>query len=173
MIRVAIIDDHPLYRHGLAMAVEQAEDFTLMADAASIEDFDRLNMTADLVLLDLHLPGIEGAEGCKHHSAVAHIEVELDAGPCGDPGQSRQHRQADDRTLARHFGLRVTAAPGDDRIADGARMRVPELRAECLQLLCRVQDGRCPGPGRPRHRAAWPSPGRTWRAGNLGPGRAG
>jgi hypothetical protein len=68
---------------------------------------------------------------------------------------------------------RRNAALGDDRIADGARMRVPELRAECLQLLCRVQDGRCPGPGRPRHRAAWPSPGRTWRAGNLGPGRAG
>ena len=66
MIRVAIIDDHPLYRHGLAMAVEQAEDFTLMADAASIKDFDRLNVTADLVLLDLQLPGIEGAAGVAH-----------------------------------------------------------------------------------------------------------
>lgn len=66
MIRVAIIDDHPLYRHGLAMAVEQAEDFTLVADAASIEDFGRLDVTADVALLDLHLPGIEGAEGRAH-----------------------------------------------------------------------------------------------------------
>jgi len=32
----------------------------------SIEDFDRRNATADLVLLDLHLPGIEGAEGVAH-----------------------------------------------------------------------------------------------------------
>ena len=35
----------------------------------SIEDFDRRNATADLVLLDLHLPGIEGAEGVAHFCA--------------------------------------------------------------------------------------------------------
>ena len=29
MISIAIIDDHPLYRQGLAAAVEQADDFTL------------------------------------------------------------------------------------------------------------------------------------------------
>lgn len=66
MISVAIIDDHPLYRQGMAMAIEQAGDFTLVADAASIEDFDRLDPTADIVLLDLHLPGIEGAAGVAH-----------------------------------------------------------------------------------------------------------
>jgi DNA-binding NarL/FixJ family response regulator len=66
MISVAIIDDHPLYRQGLAMAVEQAGDFALRADAASIEHFDRLDVTVDVVLLDLHLPGIEGAEGVAH-----------------------------------------------------------------------------------------------------------
>ena len=66
MISVAIIDDHPLFRRGLAMAVEQADDFTLRADAGSIEHFDRLDVTVDVVLLDLHLPGIEGAEGVAH-----------------------------------------------------------------------------------------------------------
>jgi DNA-binding NarL/FixJ family response regulator len=66
MISVAIIDDHPLYRQGLAMAVEQAGDFALRAGAASIEHFDRLGVTVDVVLLDLHLPGIEGAEGVAH-----------------------------------------------------------------------------------------------------------
>jgi DNA-binding NarL/FixJ family response regulator len=69
MISVAIIDDHPLYRQGLAMAIEQDEDLTMLADAASIEQFDRLNVTVDVVLLDLHLPGIEGAEGVAHVSA--------------------------------------------------------------------------------------------------------
>jgi DNA-binding NarL/FixJ family response regulator len=69
MISVAIIDDHPLYRQGLAMAVGQAEDFTLVADAASIEHFDQLHATVDVVLLDLHLPGIQGAEGVAHISA--------------------------------------------------------------------------------------------------------
>jgi DNA-binding NarL/FixJ family response regulator len=66
MISIAIIDDHPLYRQGLAVAVEQADDFTLAAEAASIEGFDQLHVTVDVVLLDLHLPGIEGAEGVAH-----------------------------------------------------------------------------------------------------------
>jgi DNA-binding NarL/FixJ family response regulator len=66
MISIAIIDDHPLYRQGLALTVEQAGDFTLVADATSIEHFDRLDVTVDVVLLDLHLPGIEGAEGVAH-----------------------------------------------------------------------------------------------------------
>jgi DNA-binding NarL/FixJ family response regulator len=66
MISVAIIDDHPLYRQGLAMVVDQADDLTLVAEAASIEQFDLQNVTADIVLLDLHLPGIGGAEGVAH-----------------------------------------------------------------------------------------------------------
>jgi DNA-binding NarL/FixJ family response regulator len=66
VISVAIIDDHPLYRQGLAMVVDQADDLTLVADAASIEQFDLLDVTVDIVLLDLHLPGIGGAEGIAH-----------------------------------------------------------------------------------------------------------
>lgn len=66
MISVAIVDDHPLYRQGLALAIEQAGDLTLAADAASIEQFDQLDVSADIVLLDLHLPGMEGAEGVAH-----------------------------------------------------------------------------------------------------------
>jgi DNA-binding NarL/FixJ family response regulator len=66
MISIAVVDDHPLYRQGLALTVEQADDFTLVADATSIEHFDRLDVTVDVVLLDLHLPGIEGAEGVAH-----------------------------------------------------------------------------------------------------------
>jgi DNA-binding NarL/FixJ family response regulator len=41
----------------------------LLASAASIEHFDRLGVTVQVVLLDLHLPGIEGAEGVAHVSA--------------------------------------------------------------------------------------------------------
>jgi DNA-binding NarL/FixJ family response regulator len=66
MISVAIVDDHPLFRQGLAMAVEEDEEFALAASAASIEDYDRLGVRPDIVLLDLHLPGIEGAAGVAH-----------------------------------------------------------------------------------------------------------
>jgi hypothetical protein len=64
--------------------------------------------------------------GCKHHSVVAHIEVELDAGPCGGhPDGLRQLRLGEtaagpvaddaDGNLAGKGSLRVAAAPGVDR----------------------------------------------------------
>ena len=70
MISVAIIDDHPMYRQGLATLIDEADDLDLAGQAASIEDFDSLladvGTTVDVVLLDLHLPGIEGAAGVSH-----------------------------------------------------------------------------------------------------------
>jgi DNA-binding NarL/FixJ family response regulator len=106
MISVAIIDDHPLYRQGLALAVEQADDLTLAADAASIESFDRLNVTVDVVLLDLHLPGIEGAEGVAHIcargpkvivvSAAGAPDDVIDALAAGAVGYLTKDAEADD-----------------------------------------------------------------------------
>jgi DNA-binding NarL/FixJ family response regulator len=66
MIAVAIVDDHPLYRRGVAQAVSASEEMTVICEAASIEAFDAAAPQVDVVLLDLHLPGIEGAEGVKH-----------------------------------------------------------------------------------------------------------
>ncbi len=66
MISVAIVDDHPVYRQGLAMAVDTAEDLELVGEAKSIEDFDQLEAEVDVVLLDLHLPGIDGSAGVAH-----------------------------------------------------------------------------------------------------------
>jgi DNA-binding NarL/FixJ family response regulator len=66
MIDVAIVDDHPLYRRGVAQAVTAGDGMTVVCEAASIEEFDAAAPKPDVVLLDLHLPGIEGAEGVKH-----------------------------------------------------------------------------------------------------------
>ena len=66
MIAVAIVDDHPLYRRGVAQAVSASDEMSVICEAASIEAFDAAAPQVDVVLLDLHLPGIEGAEGVKH-----------------------------------------------------------------------------------------------------------
>ena len=42
MISVVIVDDHPVYRQGLAMVVDSADDLELVAKARSIEEFDTL-----------------------------------------------------------------------------------------------------------------------------------
>jgi DNA-binding NarL/FixJ family response regulator len=106
MISIAIIDDHPLYRQGLAAVVEQADDFTLAAEAASIERFDQLHVTVDVVLLDLHLPGIEGAEGVAHIcargpkvivvSAVGAADDVIDSLAAGAAGYLTKDAEAED-----------------------------------------------------------------------------
>jgi DNA-binding NarL/FixJ family response regulator len=106
MISVAIIDDHPLYRQGLAMAIEQAEEFTLVADAESVEHFDRLDVSVDVVLLDLHLPGIKGAEGVAHIcargpkvivvSAAGAADDVIDALAAGAAGYLTKDAEAED-----------------------------------------------------------------------------
>ena len=72
MIAVTIVDDHPVYRQGLAMAVDDAPDLELVGEAKSIEDFDKLETRPDVVLLDLHLPGIEGSAGVAHVCETGH-----------------------------------------------------------------------------------------------------
>jgi len=67
MTGVAVIDDHPLYRQGLAVAIEAAPGMDLVLAARSIEDFDaHSDVRPDVVILDLHLPGLEGAQAVAH-----------------------------------------------------------------------------------------------------------
>ncbi len=111
MITVGIVDDHPIYRQGLAMAVEQAadagaEELSLVCTAASIEDFDRQDPQTQVVLLDLHLPGIQGSEGVAHvvdrgHrvivvSAAGAADDVIDAVAAGAAGYLTKDADADD-----------------------------------------------------------------------------
>ena len=67
MIKVAVIDDHPLYRQGLAAAIQAAPEMEVVGAARSIEDFDALRRRhLDVVILDLHLPGMEGPQAVAH-----------------------------------------------------------------------------------------------------------
>ncbi|ODT82195.1 MAG: DNA-binding response regulator [Pelagibacterium sp. SCN 64-44] len=59
MIRVVIVDDHPIFRQGLAMALEEAGDLTVCGQGASAEDAIALtrSLQPDVVLVDLSMPG--------------------------------------------------------------------------------------------------------------------
>jgi DNA-binding NarL/FixJ family response regulator len=62
MIGVAVVEDHPIFRKGLVQVIEAAPDLQLTVASRSVEELDiHGGAEAKVVLLDLHLPGLEGA----------------------------------------------------------------------------------------------------------------
>jgi len=58
-IRIAIVDDHPLFREGVARSLGEIGGFELVGEGASAEDAERLvrASTPDVLLLDISVPG--------------------------------------------------------------------------------------------------------------------
>jgi len=63
MIRVLIVDDHPVVRVGLRGMLESADDLRVVGEAGSGEEALVLAaaMHPDVVLMDLRMPGTDGA----------------------------------------------------------------------------------------------------------------
>lgn len=59
MIRVAIIDDHPLFREGVIRSLSELDDFEVVGEGASADEAIRIaeQRSADILLLDLSMPG--------------------------------------------------------------------------------------------------------------------
>lgn len=66
-IRVLIVDDHTLFRSGIKALLQRHEDFEVVGEAGDgLEGLKRAkSLQPDVVLLDLHMPGIGGREAVK------------------------------------------------------------------------------------------------------------
>ncbi len=66
-VRVMLVDDHALFREGLALLLKGRPNLQVVAEAATGEEALAQLESAhpDLVLLDLNLPGIGGVEACR------------------------------------------------------------------------------------------------------------
>lgn len=64
MIRIAIVDDHRLFRTGLRMLLASHPDFEVVCDAASGEEFLAMlpECRPDVVFMDYAMPGMNGAQ---------------------------------------------------------------------------------------------------------------
>ena len=65
-IRVVVVDDHPLFREGVARSLAEAGDFAVVGQGGSAEDALRLVRahSPEVVLLDLSMPG-SGLEAAR------------------------------------------------------------------------------------------------------------
>ena len=64
MIRILVVDDHPIVRGGIVALLADADDMTVIGEAPDGEAAVTLalELEPDLVLMDLRMPGIDGDE---------------------------------------------------------------------------------------------------------------
>ncbi len=76
--KIFLVDDHPIFRHGLCRFIEGEPDLEVCGEAAStalaLDGLRRIK--ADLVVVDISLPGANGLELIKHLRAE-HPEISI------------------------------------------------------------------------------------------------
>jgi len=72
MIKILIVDDHPLIREGLKKILQTEMDFVVVGELAKgseVQEFIK-NKTCDLIILDINLPGRNGLDVLKDVKAL-------------------------------------------------------------------------------------------------------
>ena len=85
---VIVADDHPLFRAAIKQALAEQGGATEFLEASSFESLQNLvdqQREVDLVLLDLHMPGVSGFAGlvylCKRYPSVPVVIISANEDP--------------------------------------------------------------------------------------------
>jgi len=72
-VRILVVDDHTLFRRGLIALLGQERTFEVVGDAADASQAQRLaqQLQPDVILLDNHLPGVQGVDALPGLREVA------------------------------------------------------------------------------------------------------
>lgn len=162
-IRIFIVDDHPMIRHGMAAMIEGEDDFELLGDAGSGDEaLERLPALAathcpDVVLMDLVMPGTDGITAIERlHPRMpqtrfvvltslvepAEIRRAIQAGASGYLLKNATSQELVTVIRETHAGRRVLAPEATDAIIADAQQPAPggdltQRERELLALMAR------------------------------------
>ena len=156
MVRVVIVDDHPVVRFGLATIIGLQPDMVVAGEASSGEEACALCLErpADVVLMDLRLPGLSGVDAIRRiRSARPHVRFivlttydgdedihrALEAGAQAYLLKAMSHAEVTDAIRKVHSGSRVIPGAVSKTLAE--RPPQSELSPRELEVLALIADG--------------------------------
>lgn len=164
-IRVLIVDDHPVVRHGLRSLLAGHHDLDVVGEAGNgAEALSWLGShAADVVLLDIQMQGLGGLEVARraHRSYPAvkiiilttydddsHLHAALAAGVSGFLLKSASHESLPDSIRAVMRGEKLlssamvsTVVDGYQQLAEEQAKREAGLTPEDLEVLAAIAEG--------------------------------
>ncbi|MFF5213330.1 response regulator [Streptosporangium sp. NPDC000396] len=157
MIRLLLVDDHPVVRKGLRAVFDQSADMVIAGEAATGEEAVRLASGADVVLMDLRLgAGMSGAEATRliaelpdpprvlvltTYDTDGDIFAAIEAGAAGYLLKDAPTDDLLDAIRAVARGETILAPPVAARLVTRMRSPQPSLSPREIEIVALVADG--------------------------------